>query len=149
MHVVYHCQKLNVGRSSEEDTHEKKKESHRAGRRRKRQTDVWRISERRDARGAGCTASSSCDSPIVHTGASDRTSSRGLLWGTNSPRFRNNYYGMFERRLNGGRWTFSCDLVPQEGTRCRSSLLQDGDICQISAAEDGEAELRHDLPTRY
>lgn len=59
------------------------------------------------------------------------------------------YYGVFERRLNGGRWTFSRDLVPQEGTGRRSGLLQDGNVRQVPAAEDGEAELRDDLPARH
>lgn len=59
------------------------------------------------------------------------------------------YYGVFKRRLNGGRWTFSRDLVPQEGTGRRSSLLQDGNVRQVPAAEDSEAELRDDLPARH
>jgi len=67
-----------------------------------------------------------------------------------APRLRatlGDYYEIFERWLNGGRWTFSCDLVTQEGTGRRSGLLQNGDVCQVSAAEDGEAKLRDNLPT--
>lgn len=76
---------------------------------------------------------------IVHTGASGRTPRvwcissdcyRSIflfsfsLWGNQDNRATpGNYYGVFERRLNGGRWTFSRDLVPQEGTGRRSGLL--------------------------
>lgn len=44
--------------------------------------------------------------------------------------------------LDGCWWTFSSDFVPEEGTGCRSSLLQNGDLGEISAIEDREAKLR-------
>jgi len=71
------------------------------------------------------------------------------LRGTKRPYVNlDNYYGV-ERWLNGGRWTFSRDLIPQKGTGCRSGLLQDGDVRQVPAVEDSKAQLRGDLPARH
>lgn len=55
--------------------------------------------------------------------------------------------------LDGCWWTFSCDLVPEKGTNCWSSLLQNGNFSEISTVKDrqtklwGHVSVRHQLQT--
>lgn len=123
-----------------------------------------RISERRDVRGAGrlhllvfsLARRDSTYSPVRRGGRRDTpvVVPRARLRHANAFAHQQMSglslvdYGV-ERRLNGGRWTFSRDFVPQKGTRRWAGVLQNGNLRQVPTAEDGEAKLRDDLPGRH